>query len=126
MWALLLFLILVATIGFHLWYHDFMTSCEVCGPANANGEITEAYENPLLKNTREYTSCMCNQCEAGYARNSQFAPKDDTTFLGMMASYRSSNPYADANNGRTTVPGLTERPKCMNCHGLQNPNFHHF
>ena len=74
--------------------------------------------NPYFDSVTKH--CKCNQHLVEYSRQHQIKPRDD--FLQMMDEYRRTSGIPQTQ----TLVGVAELPKCSNCHGGQNPNFHYF
>ena len=76
--------------------------------------VFNPYFDPVTKH------CKCNQHLVEYSRRHQIKPRG--TYLQMMDEYRRTSGLPVAHS----LVGVAELPKCSNCHGGQNPNFHYF
>lgn len=79
-----------------------------------NAHVYNPYFDPITRH------CKCNQHLVEYSRQHQIKPRDD--FLQMMDEYRRTSGIPQ----EQSLVGVAELPKCANCHGGQDPNFHYF
>lgn len=81
---------------------------------DSSSHVFNPYFDPITKN------CRCNQHLVEYSRQHQIKPRED--YLQMMDEYRRTSGIPQAQS----LVGVVELPKCANCHGGQDPNFHYF
>lgn len=69
-------------------------------------------------------TCACRKCDDRQKLN-MLSPEME--YIEYLNKSRANSPDYNTNVAqRTTVSPVNEHPKCSNCHGLQNPNFHTF
>lgn len=93
-------------------------NCEPCGFE----KITKLEQSLLNGNNR--LLCKCKKC------NKDSISKEKSYLQFLREARRLPSDVPGKNNHllalKSTIPGIVERPKCSNCHGVKDRDFHVF